>query len=323
MALKNVTFSERLALALRFLAYYVMDKLDFMDYNPVRFHNNWEADWQLAISKAESFGSDENLVDEGTDRTAALNQTMEDSRQNYQRYIKPFVEDAFAKTKPGLMNSFGINNYDESRRTPARMILFLKNLSEKCAAYKTELLAVGINTTKVALIDTQHNELMDLYTNQSTFTGERSESARLRGEVFEALDEFTMQTARAGKNIYDVDTPKYRRYILYGSVKGSDAAKLYAVASQKTVNILEGKIDNRSGFLLTNSGKVNLTVYVGDAAVSAVPDTAITLAVGEKDLRVLAADLSEGVFSALVVKNEKDTDGAITVQLLKMIDDNE
>ena len=98
---------------------------------------------------------------------------------------------------------------------------------------------------------------------------------------------------------------------------------MYAVASQKTVGILDGKIDNRSDFLLTNSGKVNLTVYVGDAAVSAVPDTAITLAVGEKDLRVLAADLSEGVFSALVVKNEKDTDGAITVQLLKMIDDNE
>ena len=323
MALKTLSFSERIGLALRFLAYYTMDKLDFIVYNPIRFTNDWEANWKQAITEAESFGSDENLVDEGTDRTAALNQVMEDSRQNYQRYIKSFIEDAYAKTKPGLMNSFGINNYDEVRRTPAKMILFLKNLSEKCAMHSVDLANVGINPAKVALIDAHHNQMIMLYTNQSTFTGERSESARLRGEVFAALDEFTMQTARAGKNIYDIDTPKYRRYIVYGSIKSNDATKIYAVGSQKTIGILEGKIDNRSGFLLSNNGKNDLTVYVGNLEINTVPNTAITLKANDKDIRVLAEDISDGVYTALIVKNETATDGSIAVQLLKIIDDNE
>ena len=321
MALDKYPYAERLEMARTLKAYYQMDKADFNEYNPIRFDFNWETKWQLAIEEAEAFGTDENLVDEGTDRTLQVQQLMEAIRQNYQRYIKPFVEDAFQATQPGLMNAFGINDYIDVRVTVPKMILFTKNLHQKCVQYQGALETAGINVAKINLIAVQHSQLIELSTNKNTFVGERTEATRLRAEKFAYMDSFTEQTARAGKNIYDKDTPKYRRYIIYGSVANSATETLYQIDADSEMILFEGEVTTKSGFLMTNKGVGAIIVFVSNNIHARIPDNALTLEAGAEGKRFLAIDISDGSFGALVVRNKNPEAGSFGAQLLKMIDD--
>lgn len=321
MALDKYPYAERLEMARTLKAYYQMDKADFNEYNRIRFDFNWETKWQIAIEEAEAFGTDENLVDEGTDRTLQVQQLMEAIRQNYQRFIKPFIEDAFQATQPGLMNAFGVNDYIDVRVTVPKMILFAKNLHQKCVQYQAALEAVGISPVKVNLIATQHAQLVELSTNKNTFIGERSEATRLRAEKFAYMDSFTEQTARAGKNIYDKDTPKYRKYILYGSVATSVVETIYQIDGGGELSLFEGDVTSKSGFQMSNKGAVDIVVFVSNSNYASLPANALTIEAGVDNKRFLATDISDGSFGALIVRNKNTEAGSFGVQLLKMIDD--
>lgn len=325
MSIVTLSFAERISYARVIRAYYLSDIAAFADYNPVRFTPQWQIDWEQAILAAEALQSDENLVDLGTDRTALLQQKMEEARQNYQRHIKPFIEDAFEKTAPGLMNSFGVNDYIEARNSTPKMIVFLKNLSDKCMANQTALAAVGINPTKVALINTLYNDLVNLSVKQYTFTGERAVSTEERAAAYNAMDEFTTQTMRAGKNIFEKDDPRYRRYVLYKGSSAATSSTLHlTIVPNGQAKALAGAITEQTVLEVTNTGTVPLTLFITGSETDTTPASAAIIDAGESAVRVFAADICpSGAYQFLLIRNEDDTvSGTCTIDVMKVVEDN-
>jgi hypothetical protein len=326
MALIPLSQAERISLARTTHAYYLSDELAFNDYNAVRFSAAWTTDWSAAIAAAEALQSDENLVDIATDRTANLQQKMEDSRQNYQRHIKPFIEDAFAATAPGLMNAFGINDYNDARNTPTKMTLFLKNLADKCTMHAAALTAVGINPAKVSLITAHYNDLVTLSVKQHTFTGERAVSTEERVAMYAAMDEFTAQTMRAGKNIFEKEDPRYRRYVLYKpSAAAANSSINLTILANGQAKALQGAITAQTVLEVTNNGAVPLTLFITGSETDATATNAAIIQAGESAVRVFAADICpSGAYQFLLVRNEDaTTNGSCTIDVMKVVEDNQ
>lgn len=328
MSVTTFSFSERLAISRTILAYYKQSIADFAAYNPVRFSPNWEMQWEIAIIAAETVSTDENIVDLGTDRTARVMQIMEDIRQNYQRHIKPFIEDAFEKTQPGLMNAFGINNYSEARIVVPKMLLFLKNLEEKCGTHQVSLAAVGISSVKISLITQQYNDLLAASIIQNTFIGERAVSTEERNRLFDVMDEFMSQTIRAGKNIYDKTDARYRRYVIYRAVAASNAATnslaSIEIAAEGQTKVLAGHLSAQSVIDVDNTGTTSLTLFVTGSEKDATPTVAAVILPQTSNTRIFIADICpSGAYQFLLIRNaDAQNKGVCSITLLKMIDDN-
>lgn len=324
MALIPLSQAERISLARTTHAYYLTDQSAFSNYNAVRFTPQWAIDWLAAIAAAEALQSDENLVDMGTDRTARVQQKMEEARQNYQRHIKPFIEDAFEATAPGLMNAFGINDYNEARIAPIKMTLFLKNLADKCATHQAALTAVGISSAKVAIITTHYNEIVSLSVKQHTFVGERAVSTEERVAMYAAMDNFTAQTMRAGKNIFDKDTSQYRRYVLYkGAQTATNSSINLTIPISGQTKALNGAITAQTVLEVTNDGTVPLTLFVTGSETDTTAANAAVILPGENAVRVFASDIcSSGAYQFLLVRNQdRTTAGSCIIDVLKVVED--
>lgn len=323
MSLSKFSYAERLEISLIMLTDYERDEAEFAAYNPVRFTSTWKTDWNNAILAARGTASDENTVDLGTDLTARQEDVMNEVRKNYQRHIKPFIEDAFVDDAPGLMNAFGVDDYDEARKSVSRMILFLDNLKTRCDLYASQLTAVGINPAKVALITTHLNSLQDSFRSKNSFTGERSIATSNRADVFETMDKFAQQTARAGKNIYELDSPRYNRYVIFGSSSTDSKAEEIVVAGGETVILFEGKLDADSGFRFNSEGPAKVAVFVSNSTNDATPSNALYLQPDGNDVRALANELllGAGTYGGLVIRNDGSAEVKLTVQLLKVVHD--
>lgn len=325
MALSALTYAERLEIALTMLTDYERDEADFTTYNAVRFTTAWKTDWLAAIHDARDVSSDDDVVDEGTDRTARQQDMMEAARQNYQRFIKPFIEDAFLVSKPGLMNAFGVNNYDAARNSVTRMIMFLGNLKVRCAEHSAELSAVGMHTDKMTLITTHLTELENLSRAQNDFSGTRHLATAERVRLFDVMDSFTKETARAGKNIYySAEHPRYLRYVVYGSSAPSTVDDTFTVPANDSIFLFAGKLSSNSGFRFSNQGPNKVAVFVGNDRKAELPNNALYIAADEGNVRALANELlaNAGVYGGLVVHNDGNSPVTITIQLLKVVEDN-
>ncbi|MGL4361926.1 MAG: hypothetical protein ACRCSG_01345, partial [Cellulosilyticaceae bacterium] len=156
MVLERLTYAEQLSFALQIRAYYLIDRADFQNFNAVRFHAQWETDWEQAILVAQNQMSDDNMVDLGTTRTQTVNTLMEGARKLYQKHIKIFIEDAFVN-KIGMQNHFGINDYDDIRSNAAKMLLFLNNLYLRSNDHFAALTQAGMRVTIPQEVKTIHD----------------------------------------------------------------------------------------------------------------------------------------------------------------------
>jgi hypothetical protein len=213
-ALQNLSYAERLAFARTIREYYLRDKQDFQAYNATRFVAQWEIYWQAAIVAAETYITDGDIIDQSTSMAQQVETLLADSRKLYQRFIKPFIEDAFPNNK-GMQYQFGLNVYTEYARTGAKMMLFLQRLYQQCTTHQATLVAVGINPAKIAEIDSLYYALHAAILAQGNFKGIRMSNAQTRQTLFAQLDNYTLQTCRTGKKLYlKQDIAKYRCYLL-------------------------------------------------------------------------------------------------------------
>lgn len=302
---------------------YERDEADFAGFNPSRFTPDWKTDWHNAILAARGTPSDNNTVNLGTDLTAQQERAMEAARQNYQHHIKPFIEDAFKATQSGLMSAFGVNNYLSARSSVSRMMPFLDNLAARCAEYANELAAVGINPAKVALITTHLNDLQTHARSRNAFPGERSIATSKRNQLFEAMDAFAEQTARAGKHIFKSNHPRYNRYVIYGGSDSPSPRKTHTVAAGESILLFAKQLDEDSGFRFNNEGSETALVFVSNSPADHTPHNALHLLPEGKDVRALANELllGAGTYGGLVVRNNGTSEVKLSIQLLKVVRD--
>lgn len=309
LSLNQLSYADRLQLARTIRDYYQRDKTDFQAYNAVRFTAQWEIDWQAAILAAEAYISDEDVVDQSTSIAQQVETLLTSSRKLYQRFIKPFIEDAFPNDE-GMRNQFGLDDYADYNRTATKMMIFLQKLYTQCTTHQAALLAAGINPVKIAEINTLYHDLTTASLAQSTFMGKRMTSAQTRQTLFAQMDEFTSQTCRAGKNVYlDEDTAKYRCYLL--PHRNSTTAAVETLPPNAKIEVVASVL-TEDYFEISNRGTIDFSFYISTSTQGAVPLNALSLAAGQTathSAQELGFDDNNPATQMLIFWNSHATEG--------------
>lgn len=317
MTLEQLSYADRLLLARTKRDYYLRDKPDIQAYNPIRFTAQWENDWQSAILLAEAYITDEDVVDQSTSIAQQVDNLLAESRRVYQRFIKPFVEDAFPNDR-GMQNQFGIDDYADYNRTAIKMMIFLHKLHAQCITYQANLTAVGINPLYIAKLLSLYNDLSVASIAQSTFMGKRMISAQERHALFLQMDEFTHQTCRAAKNVYlDDNMAKYRCYLL--PTRNTEQAVQHTLPANAKIEVLQPVVE--TDFVeVENTGNVDFSMYIAETTQTAVPVSAVVIAPGQKQTYSaldLGINTSSTLPQMLIFWNSHATEGKYIVEKLE------
>lgn len=271
MVIEQLSYHNQLLLAKVKLDCYMTDIADFQDYNAVRFTNHWHIDWQNAIDAAEAYITDEDIIDKSTSVAMHIDDLMTKAKKLYQKFIKPFAEDAFGNDE-GKKNLFGFDDYAEAVTTASRMVAFLKKLHTQCIDNQMDLINVGMNASKIAEIDTLYNDLQVKMLEQSAFQGKRMVAANERKSLYATMNEFTNQTCRTGKIIYqDENLAKYKLYLLPSVATNAEPiSKIDAGAKLVVVN----NVAEEDYYMIENKGNTDLYIYLTSSTQTAVPTTA-------------------------------------------------
>lgn len=317
MAYTNLSYEDRLNNALLKSLWLQRDLAEFTAFNPTKFTAQYLADFKTAYETALALPTDETLTDIGTDKTETVQQKMEAARQLYQRKIKYFLEEAFAKKK-GILNSFGYDDYQNARTSVARMIAFLNNLELRCTQEEAALLAVGINNSFLTDIATAKNELAAAYADQQTYFGSQKDMTQTRKATFEKMDDFVREVCKVGKILFEgVNDAKYSDYIVYKTRTNTETVTK-TIAANTEVAVLTTEAEENTNLQIENIGETQLNIYVSNSLQKKAERYPIAVA---SSAIFLTNTLSDGNYGMLIVGNPNPTDGKIRVRVMDVVED--
>jgi hypothetical protein len=290
--------------------YLAQDIGAFSAFDGQRFAAQYLADFDATYTAARDMPSDETILDQQTIYTATIEEKMEAARKLY-RNTKYFIKKAF-ENKPSIMNEFGANNYDDSRKSVPDMVLFLGNLNYTLNKYAAQMTTAGYNMAQANDIVTLRNELETAKYEQASFQSERKRYTQERIEKLNALYQFITETCEAGKLIYEDDMAMYAKYVL-PSVATSNRPPIKTIGANSITAVYNNMVED-SFYKISNEGQVNLTFYVAANASQTVPPAAIEILSNDNRTlqgRDLGATATE---KNLIVWNNTNTDGKYRIE---------
>lgn len=290
--------------------YLTQDIATFSAFDGQRFTAQYLSNFDAAYTAARDMPTDETILDQQMIYTATIEEKMEAARKLY-RNTKYFIKKAF-ENKPSIMNEFGANNYEDSRKSVPDMVLFLGNLNYMINKYATQMTAAGYNMAQANDIITLRNELETAKYEQVSFQSERKRYTQERIEKLNTLYQFITETCEAGKLIFEDNIAMYAKYVLPSvttntrpPIKTIDANSITAIYN----NILEDNF-----YKITNEGQVSLTFYVAANASQTVPSTAIEIT-SNNDRTLQGRELgATAVEKMLIVWNNANIDGKYRIE---------
>ncbi len=239
--------------------YLVTDLADFTAFDP-DLDAAWAANYLTTIDNAESFSSDNQLIDVQAQLTLDVEAKMKECRDFFQG-MKYFIEKAFPN-KPGTWNEFGYNDYQRSRQVQSRMIQFMLDLYESATKYTTQLTAANFDAAKITQIQTLAQELQTLNTQQESAKGGRSTASNDRVILLNQVWEMTQTVRSAAKVMYMNNWGKWQLYLLPWGGEGQPPIEseeiVGTVAYGNTLNIAVPSLSASSVLTLTNTGPTSL-----------------------------------------------------------------
>jgi hypothetical protein len=316
--LHNFTQNERINIAEVKYLYFSNDFLEFQNLNPIKFTNLFMNDFRTAIDTVIAFRDDELVVDEGQELTQTVAQLMEDARKLY-KHLKYFIEETYQNNEP-RKNRFGLDNYEEARKSPINMVAFLTQLHTQATFFQNDLTTTGLNPAKIADILPLRNQLQQANAAQKAFTGERQELTQERTALLEMMDSFTQAVCKAGKLIYENNPAKYRQYTLYqtSSTTATNVHNISGTSTEVAENSTPTPITQATVFRLENQGNTALQFYCNDSLSDAAPSNAISLAAGAT-VEITASEIVGTGYNLLIVRNEEGVAGKYVVRRLQEV----
>jgi hypothetical protein len=261
--------------------YNVTDLADFTAFDP-DFDATWAASLLTAISNAENFSSDNQLIDVLAQLTLDVEAKMKECRQFFQG-MKFFIEKAFPK-KPGTWDEFGYNDYGRSRSNQARMIQFMLDLHESATKYATQLDNANFGATRIAEIATLAQELQTLNTQQESAKGGRSTASNDRVIMLNHAWAMTQTVRKAAKVIYMNNWGKWQLYNIPWGGEGQPPQQpeeiVGTVPYGVTLGVLIPSMQPNSVLTITNIGQTVMQFCGSDIAGNPCPG-GIVLAAGD------------------------------------------
>lgn len=249
---------------------FVTDAATFKAFD-ADFITTYKDDWLTAVDDATNATTDEQVVDVQTGLTDDVEAALEDCKNHFQT-SKYYIEKAFAN-KPAIWNEFGYDNYDDVRKSPEKMIVFMSvfNTVANNPTYKTALLAAGYTQANIDAIDTKRQTLIDTKINQELGKNSRLGNAQSRIILLNKVWAYRTAVAKAAKNIFANDFARYKVYLLPASAEGSDVfdisgtvteagtgKKLENVTVDNSVDIVTTDSNGKYGFAQIAEGDVTL-----------------------------------------------------------------
>ncbi|MBI9036642.1 MAG: hypothetical protein JEY97_00795 [Bacteroidales bacterium] len=164
------------------------------------------------IVKAEAEIVDNVIKDQLAAKTATVENILDSCRKKY-RSVKYFVGIAFENNK-AVQNEFGFNDYNTSRRSQVKMLVFMRQLGISAKRYQSELIAAGMTEESINEIETLSNDLSLSNEQQEDFKKQRVLLTQSRIILYNEVWDYVRQVARAGKIIFEDNPAKYAIYLL-------------------------------------------------------------------------------------------------------------
>ena len=314
--LYNLTQGERINISEVKYLYLTADYAEFQAFNPVKFTPQFLTDYRAAIDASIAFTDDETVVDMGQERTQDVTAYMEDARKLY-KHVKYFVEEAFPNN-PARKNRFGLDNYEDARKSPVNMVAFLTQLHTQATAFQNDLVAVGLQATKIADILALRNKLQTANATQKAFTGERQELTQKRAGILARMDELTQAVCKAGKLIYEDNFAKYRQYTIYKTADTTSAPThtISPTSSEVAFTDANNPITETTTFLLENEGDSDLVFYTNTNLSEAAPTLVATVA-ANSSVELTAGEMQGSSFAQVIVRNDSAQQGRYRITRLE------
>lgn len=193
------------------LAYYQMDRADFMAFHPKRFNTDFERNYQHVLNEAYNIPSDEALLQLIKAKTLALKQVKQQIRGFCVRY-KYYVDEAYGNSKQ-MRNVMGIDQYNRQLRRVASTNMFLMIIKRQMATYLNDLAKAGMPATMPTDLDNLIEAFTDASHAQLDATIERRITSQVRTAVYAELDQLLGVICRAGQVIYRNQSAQYEHYL--------------------------------------------------------------------------------------------------------------
>jgi hypothetical protein len=271
------------------------------------------ADYQEAITKAETVVSDSIIIDQMAGKTRAVNILMDAARSKYMDmkfyFMKAFPTDITAQ------NEFGLNDYMLARRNTDEMIKFLEGMYYVSIQYKPQLLAAGCPSASIDEIETIRLQLKTGNFTQDRFIKKRPKLTSDRIILLNNCYSFMALVNAAAQRVFKDDYAKKNQYVYYPSPSGGSGTEdeftgTVDPSATKTITTIE----EDATLVLSNTGTDKLVFYLSSTE-DAIGVEVFVLA-GET-ITTTTADMSpDGDGTYLVVKNPNSTTiGSYSVEI--------
>lgn len=187
-----------------------------------------------AVVAAETVVADSSVVDQQVQKTELVLAAMEKAKAKYAD-VKYFTLKTFPNS-PGTQNEFGLNDYENARKSTPQMVQFLDEMSKACVKYQPQLLAAGYNAPAIVEIQTIRTELLTANSTQEVFKKQRPKLTEDRIIILNTCYTFVTQVNQAAQLVFKTDFAKQKQYVFNPSSETSNLIFIGTVAANSTKN---------------------------------------------------------------------------------------
>jgi hypothetical protein len=218
-----------------------------------------------AITAAETVVDDTAIVGQLKQSTENMLTDMENAKAKYNE-VKYYVMKAFPNS-PGTHYEFGINEYDNARKSATKMIQFLDDLSKAAVKYQTQLVASGYSATAITGIATLRTDLLTKSNSQKMVRKQRPKQTEDRVMVLNTCYARMALINGAAQIVYANDYAKQQQFIYMPSSGSSEDITNFngAVAGGQTIFVGEIAYSEANVFTFSNAGVTSLVFSVSSS----------------------------------------------------------
>ena len=272
-------------------------------------------DYENAINDADTVVADTAVIDQLVSKTENVMELMDMARSKY-RDVKYFVQKAFPNSA-GIQGEFGLNDYNQARKSTAQMIQFLDEMHNACTTYSAVLITAGYNQVAIDDIVVIRDKLLQSNLKQEVFKKERPKLTEDRIIILNKCYNMMVQVNAAAQLVFRDDYAKQKQYV-YSATPGStvDEEEFEGTVAPTVTKTITAVGADDAVYTFRNTGLVPLVFCLSETedAEAAIPKITIG---GGAIVTQTSTDMDpDGTAVYLLVSNPStSTEGSYKVQI--------
>ena len=208
------SFDEVLQQAYLFYDGFLIDEADFTAASPL-FAIPFAANFLIDIEAADALPTNEDVLNEQTLLTQAVEEAMESAREHYQKLLL-YINLAWHDDK-AIAKAFGSTLYDKARSNTLKLINLMQDSfnDANSVTYKADLIAVGFVQADIDLLSSLADDITAKNRVQEKFMKLSSQRSETRIVAFNKVWDSMAKLSDTSKIIFKDSPAKIEYYLLY------------------------------------------------------------------------------------------------------------